>query len=107
MSRAVPPLLSFSDQAEPVSASIQAALLTLPEWHRDGVVISRRYEFADFAAAMKFVNAVAQLAEQAQHHPDLDIRWNKVTLALTTHEAGGLTAKDFALARQCDGLSGR
>ena len=56
---------------------------------------------------MKFVNAVAVLAEQAQHHPDLDVRWNKVTLALTTHDAGGLTEKDFALARQCDALSGR
>jgi 4a-hydroxytetrahydrobiopterin dehydratase len=54
---------------------------------------------------MKFVNAVAQLAEQFQHHPDMDIRWNKVTLALTTHDAGGLAEKDFALARRCDALA--
>jgi len=51
------------------------------------------------------VNAVAALAEQAWHHPDIDIRWNKVTLTLTTHDAGGLTQKDFDLARQLDQLS--
>jgi 4a-hydroxytetrahydrobiopterin dehydratase len=54
---------------------------------------------------MNFVNAIADLAEQAQHHPDIDVRWNKVTLAFTTHDAGGLTEKDFALARQCDASS--
>ena len=54
---------------------------------------------------MKFVDAVALLAEQAWHHPDIDIRWNKVTLTLTTHDAGGLTEKDFDLARKFDGLS--
>ena len=54
---------------------------------------------------MKFVNAVAAAAESAQHHPDIDIRWNKVTLALSTHDAGGLTEKDFALARHCDTLA--
>ncbi len=52
---------------------------------------------------MKFGNAVAGLAERTQHHPDIDVRWNQVTLALTTHDSGGLTAKDFALARACDG----
>jgi 4a-hydroxytetrahydrobiopterin dehydratase len=51
---------------------------------------------------MKFVNSVAELAEQVQHHPDIDVRWNRVTLALTTHDAGGLTEKDLALARDCD-----
>jgi 4a-hydroxytetrahydrobiopterin dehydratase len=84
---------------------IISALGALPQWQRNGEVISRTYEFKDFPAAMVFVNDVAQIAEQAQHHPDVDIRWNKVTLALTTHEAGGLTEKDFALARQCDQLS--
>jgi 4a-hydroxytetrahydrobiopterin dehydratase len=88
-------------------AKIILALTALPQWKRDGQVISRIYEFADFVAAMKFVNAVASLAEQAQHHPDVDIRWNKVTLALTTHDAGGLTEKDFALAAQCDALAKR
>ena len=80
------------------------ALTGLPQWQRSGQVIARTYEFPDFTAAMKFVNQVADLAEQAQHHPDIDVRWNKVTLALTTHDVGGLTRKDFALARQCDAL---
>jgi 4a-hydroxytetrahydrobiopterin dehydratase len=83
-------------------AKIILALSTLPEWSRSGEMISRTFAFKDFPAAMKFVNAVAELAEQAQHHPDVDIRWNKVTLALTTHDAGGLTEKDFELARQID-----
>jgi 4a-hydroxytetrahydrobiopterin dehydratase len=56
---------------------------------------------------MQFVNAAAEIAEAAQHHPDIDIRWNKVTLALTTHDAGGLTEKDFALAKKFDELSVR
>ena len=74
-------------------------------WQRHGEVISRTFQFKDFPAAMTFVNAVAQVAEQVQHHPDIDIRWNKVTLALTTHDVGGLTEKDFAMARQCDALA--
>ena len=88
-------------------AKIILALSTLPQWRRDGEIIFRTFEFADFPTAMKFVNAVAELAEQAQHHPDVDIRWNKITLALTTHDAGGLTEKDFELARQCDALAKR
>jgi 4a-hydroxytetrahydrobiopterin dehydratase len=88
-------------------AKIILALAALPQWRRNGEVISRTFEFKDFPAAMKFVNAVADLAEQARHHPDVDIRWNQVTLALTTHDADGLTEKDFALARQCDALSRR
>jgi 4a-hydroxytetrahydrobiopterin dehydratase len=86
-------------------AKIAQALAAVPQWQRDGEMISRTFEFKDFPAAMKFVNFVAELAEQAQHHPDMDVRWNKVRLALTTHDAGGLTEKDFALARQCDALS--
>ena len=86
-------------------ARIVLLLSTLPEWQRNGDIITRTFVFKDFPAAMKFVNHVAELAEQAQHHPDVDIRWNKVTLALTTHDAGGLTEKDFALAKQCDALS--
>jgi len=88
-------------------AKIILALSALPQWQRGGQIISRTFEFRDFPAAMKFVNHVAELAEQAQHHPDVDVRWNKVTLALTTHDAGGLTEKDFALAKQCDALSVR
>jgi len=86
-------------------AKIILALAALPQWRRDGEIISRMFTFKDFSAAMKFVNDVADLAGQAQHHPDIDIRWNQVTLALTTHDAGGLTEKDFALARQCEAWS--
>ncbi len=85
-------------------ANILIAMTTLPDWKREGEVISRCYQFKDFPAAMKFTNQAADLAEQAQHHPDIDIRWNKVTLTLTTHDAGGLTQKDFALAQQLDAL---
>jgi 4a-hydroxytetrahydrobiopterin dehydratase len=84
---------------------IKSALAKIPSWKKKIAVISRKFEFKDFPTAMKFVNAVAELAEEAWHHPDIDIRWNKVTLALTTHDAGGLTEKDFALAKKFDGLS--
>jgi len=86
------------------AARIPPTLSAVPGWIREDRVISRTFEFPDFPQAMKFVNAVAALAEQAQHHPDIDVRWNKVVLALTTHDAGGLTEKDFALARACNAL---
>ncbi len=71
---------------------------TLPEWELDGETISKRFVFTDFIDSISFVTRVAVLAEVADHHPDIDIRWNKVTLALTTHDAGGLTNKDVELA---------
>jgi 4a-hydroxytetrahydrobiopterin dehydratase len=86
------------------SAKIKSALGKIPDWKKKADVISRTFQFKDFPAAIKFVEAVAGIAEAAWHHPDIDIRWNKVTLALTTHDAGGLTEKDFALARQFDKL---
>ena len=64
----------------------------------------RIFKFEDFRAAMRFVNQVAELAEEAGHHPDIDIRYNRVRLALVTHDAGGLTNKDFELAGQADKL---
>lgn len=84
---------------------IAAALAAVPHWSRQDNAIVRTFQFKDFPAAVKFVNAVAVAAEEAWHHPDIDIRWNKVTLTLTTHDAGGLTRKDFDLARQFDQLS--
>jgi 4a-hydroxytetrahydrobiopterin dehydratase len=87
------------------SAQITSALAKIPDWKKKAAVISRTFQFKDFPAAVKFVNAVAGLAEQAWHHPDIDIRWNKVTLVLTTHDAGGLAQKDFDLARRFDQLS--
>ena len=86
-------------------AQIAPALAAAPQWRRQGDVISRTFQFKDFPAAMKFANAVAAAAEQVWHHPDIYIRWNKVTLALTTHDAGGLTQMDFDLAREFDQLS--
>ena len=83
-------------------AQIEAALPSVPDWKKTGDAITRTYQFKDFPAAIKFVNAVAELAEQAWHHPDIDIRWNKVTLTLSTHDQGGLTEKDFDLARKFD-----
>lgn len=86
------------------ATQIKTALPSVPKWKKKGDEISRTFEFKDFVGAMKFVNSVAKLAEKTQHHPDIDIRWNKVTLALSTHDAGGLTEKDFKLAKQFDGL---
>ena len=87
------------------AAEIRTALTAVPEWRQSGAAITRTYQFKDFPEAMKFVNTVAELAEQAGHHPDIDIRWNRVTLTLTTHDAGGLTEKDFALAGKFDARS--
>jgi 4a-hydroxytetrahydrobiopterin dehydratase len=84
---------------------IKTALATVPDWKKKGLTITRTFQFKDFPAAIKFVNAAAKLAEQAWHHPDIDICWNKVTLTLTTHDAGGLTEKDFDLAGKFDQLS--
>lgn len=84
---------------------IKQSLKRIPRWRKAGRVIRRTYEFKDFVAAMKFVNAAARAAEKAWHHPDIDIRWNKVTLALTTHDQGGLTEKDFELAARFDALA--
>jgi len=75
-----------------------------PEWSLDGESISRVFSHADFNEAMGFVTRVALAAEVADHHPDIDIRWNKVTLVLSTHEAGALTSKDTELASQIDGF---
>jgi len=82
-------------------------LARLPDWTRDGGMISRTYQFADFAQAMEFVNQVAETAEDVNHHPDIDIRYGKVTLALTTHDSGGLTLSDIDLAAVCDDFADR
>ena len=72
-------------------------------WRRESDAIVRDWKLADFAAAMAFVNRVAGLAEAADHHPDILVHgWNEVRLTLTTHSAGGLTEKDFALAAEID-----
>jgi 4a-hydroxytetrahydrobiopterin dehydratase len=86
------------------STQIKEALGSVPNWTQKGDNITRTFQFKDFPGAIQFVNALAKIAEEANHHPDIDIRWNKVTLALSTHDAGGLTAKDFELAKKFDQL---
>jgi 4a-hydroxytetrahydrobiopterin dehydratase len=83
---------------------ITAALAGLPGWVRSGDSITTTVELADFRAAMLYTGAVAYLADVADHHPDILIQWNRVTLTLSTHSAGGLTGKDVALAERISAL---
>ena len=84
---------------------IDSALTTLPHWRRDGATLTRTVESAGFPAAIALVDRVAEAAEAMNHHPDIDIRWRRVTYSLTTHSAGGLTKSDLALARRIDELA--
>ncbi len=74
----------------------------LPQWAIEDGKLVRLWTFADFIKAMAFVNRVAELAEEAGHHPDIDIRYNRVKLALVSHDAGGITARDAEMARTLD-----
>jgi 4a-hydroxytetrahydrobiopterin dehydratase len=85
---------------------ITAELNESPGWALESGEITRTFTRRDFSDALLLVGAVAFLAEEAGHHPDIDIRWNKVTLTLSTHSAGGLTAADFALAKRISALPG-
>lgn len=84
---------------------VDAFLEAHPDWERAGGEITRTYQFTDFSQSMGFVTRVALEAEKANHHPDIDIRWNKVKLTLSTHSEGGLTVKDLDLADICDRLT--
>jgi len=84
---------------------VQDRLQSLPQWRLEKGEIVRETAFSDFVSAMDFVNAVADQAELAGHHPDIDIRYNKVRLALVSHDAGGLTPRDFDLAASIDALT--
>ena len=96
---------ALCDAVSPLAdAQITAELAQTPGWKRAGKAIERTYRFPDFNAAMVFVNWVAALAARANHHPDVTIRYNEVTLSVWTHSDGGLTVKDFALARGIDAL---
>ena len=77
-------------------------LATLPGWSVSGGMLRKKFAHPSFPEAVVFVNAVAQLAEVANHHPDVDIRYSDITLSLVTHDAGGITEKDVALARQVE-----
>ena len=83
---------------------VDARLSALPGWQRDDDEIEKAYGFADFDRAMEFVNEVARLAREADHHPDISIKYDKVKLTLATHSEGGVTGKDLALAARIDAL---
>jgi 4a-hydroxytetrahydrobiopterin dehydratase len=82
----------------------QSQLGRLKSWKIEGSELVKTFSFKDFRGSLGFVNQLGELAERAGHHPDIDIRYNRVRLGLTTHDAGGLTAKDFDLAEQADRL---
>lgn len=86
------------------NAEIDDALSSLPEWSLDGSSITRTVELPTFPTAIQFVSRVATAAEAAGHHPDIDIRWRKLTFTLSTHSEGGLTSKDVDLAREIEKL---
>ena len=85
---------------------IEAFLAEYDAWTRQGEEISRTFVFSDFNEAMGFVTRVAMASDVADHHPDIDVRWNKVTLVLSTHDQGALTSKDLDLATAFDGFVG-
>ncbi len=80
-------------------------LKKLPEWELEKKHIERTFEFEDFSAAIDFVNSVAEIAEDEEHHPEIDIRYNKVRLQLSTHTEGGLTERDFEVAQKVETLA--
>jgi 4a-hydroxytetrahydrobiopterin dehydratase len=84
------------------NTEISMRLQSLPDWKVDSGELTRTFVFKDFRAALEFVNKIGELAEQAGHHPDIDIRYSRVRLALVTHDAGGITTKDFDLAAASD-----
>ena len=83
---------------------ITKRLREVPQWRREGNAITRTWTFDDFPPALAFINRVGELAEAADHHPDIYNSWATVRLSLTTHDAGGLTDRDFDLARRIDAL---
>jgi 4a-hydroxytetrahydrobiopterin dehydratase len=87
------------------TADLKDRMKKIPEWELEKKHVERTFEFDDFADAIDFVNAVAEVADEEEHHPDIDIRYNKVRLVLSTHSKGGLTELDFGLAERIDTLA--
>lgn len=87
------------------AAEIKTYLKKVPEWESDKKKIERTFEFEDFAASIEFVNLVAEIAEDQEHHPDIDVRDNRVVLSIYTHSKNGLTELDFQLAERIDTLA--
>jgi 4a-hydroxytetrahydrobiopterin dehydratase len=86
-------------------SAIEENLKQLSGWNYDNRVIQRIFQFPNFLDAMQFVNRVAEAAEKANHHPDIDIRYNKVTMSLTSHDVGGVTTRDLRMAKKISELS--
>ncbi len=86
------------------ASELKTYLKQVPVWEHDKKKIERVFEFDDFTEAIDFVNQVAEIAEESEHHPDIEIKFNKVKLVLTTHTKGGLTELDFELAEKIDTL---
>ena len=86
------------------TSEIEAKIKKIPEWEVEKKTLIRSFEFDEFMDGIDFVNGVAEIAEEANHHPDIDIRWGKVDVYLTTHSAGGLTESDFEVAKRIDTL---
>jgi 4a-hydroxytetrahydrobiopterin dehydratase len=86
--------------------TIERELTTLPGWSGDPGALRRMVTATSFLAGIRLVDAVAEVAEELNHHPDIDIRWTSVTFTLSTHSAGGVTAKDVTLARRINELAG-
>ncbi|WP_433759105.1 4a-hydroxytetrahydrobiopterin dehydratase [Nocardia sp. CA-135398] len=86
-------------------AELTEALTELSDWTRSGDAITRTIEAKTFPAGIELVRRVADVAENRNHHPDIDIRWRRVTFTLSTHDSGGLTALDVSLAREIDRLA--
>ena len=103
LSVAVPLILSFQPlktNAMPLTQTeIDQKIQTVPQWQQQEQTITRTFKFKNFVEAIAFVNQLVEPAEAAGHHPDIAISYNKVTISLTTHDAGGLTQKDFDLAQ--------
>jgi 4a-hydroxytetrahydrobiopterin dehydratase len=84
---------------------IQRGLGALPGWSRKSDTLQKSYHFATFPDGIAFIGKVAEIAEQMAHHPDIDIRYTKVNFVLSTHDAGGITVKDFELAKAIEALA--
>lgn len=89
------------------AAEVQSRLASVAGWQVVGDALTKTFTFADFIQSMQFVNRLADAAEAANHHPDIDIRYAKVIVTLSTHDAGGITGKDFALAQEADAVAER
>ena len=86
-------------------SEIDSRLAELEGWEREGEMIVKTFELADFVGSVEFIRRLVEPAEEMGHHPDLSVSWNKVQVSITTHAAGGLTENDFELAKRIDGLA--